>query len=121
MDWDLLRPKNREIYVSYKIMEAFKLNGFGGLPNTTLVSNGLRGRDVIRVPNNEKIHIIQQIEFSPIEGVWTWAGYFKWLVKYLNDRLEKGYDRCVFERDSRDWDDNIEGRPVRAWQNYSDD
>ena len=83
-------------------------NGAGWLPNVTLIADDMPHRLEQRVIANEAIHQLQQDEL----------GYFKWVLKYLSFHFEYGYKDNPFEVDSRTWDEDIEQRPPRAWENY---
>ena len=96
-------------------------NGFGGFPNRVVINSRLyfTQEEYDRIKTNEIIHVIQQMECSDNPNEWTWKGYMRWLVLYIQAHFKYGYDDNPFERDSRDYDTDLKSRPRYNWKNYN--
>ena len=82
-----------------------KLNGIAWFPNLAVVSSRLSGDELKRVESHEQIHLIQQKEL----------GYLKWLFQYVVWHFVFGYSNNPFEVDAREFQYNIQSRPIKNW------
>ena len=110
----------RRIYaINNPIAKALLLlgnRGAGWAPNCAWYDGDMPQAQIILTVNHEIIHLIQQIEFSPVKDEWTWRGYFKWLVAYLWEAITKERGKNKFEIDAYKHQHDINNRPPEAWR-----
>jgi len=90
--------------------------GAAWLPNRGWYADDLVSPQKELTINHESIHLIQQVECSPVKDVWTWRGYFLWIVAYLCQFAINRYDKNIFEIDAYKHQSDIKNRPPKAWR-----